>query len=744
MLDYQALNRWLDAKKTGLHHRQLLIIELPIEETTPILKTICEHYKEVTAVITEFSNFKGTSNVPMARYQDYLGSQTDALVFDATCGVQLNALYAGAGMVRANGLVVVLLEPNNVNSTSKNRFKFSYGQQPSHSYFNELFKDRIQKFNGCIISQTVSFFRSSEIETTAETVYALRDNLREIETSTTLDNKDMQKVASETQYNNELSCVQSEIAEKITSNIANNKSHSHSISIILGARGRGKSTLLGAIGARLKHLSNTALHTYEIATTALHRNQLGAVNQAFSLHSQQIAKNKVSDTSNNKSFEGTLSFYSPDEIISLASNDAVILIDEVSSIAPELLKNIVTHFSHVVIAGTVSGYEGSGNGFLKRVLPYIQTLKKTCVYELTKPFRWLENDPIEACFTDILSNEPLPELHSQNRALQSELGNINFSLVQKHELINNEDLYHQLFSLLTQAHYQTTPNDIVRTLDAQECKIFIAQNNCTISEHLRPVIIAVAVVFEEGGTILEPLASDISLGIRRVQGHLTAQALSMQLFSPEICLNSYLRVNRIAVHSQYTRKGVASRLLAYCEQYAIQHQIDYMSVSFGYTHWLYKFWRHNRYLLAKIGHRIDTASGTASLLMLKPLSKTGSIDFATLSDRITLDVDYYSRINKRLANLFKELIKEETIDSQCADVNTELLEYFLQLYKNKQINFQKVAPALLHIIKLSALKLNSEKQKTLYDMFIRLHQKGVHKEEKQYLETKLFFELSKR
>lgn len=740
MLNYQAFNRWLAAKKSGLHHRQILIIELPFEEVLPIINSISVHFSDVALMASEHSRFKVPTIIPISRYQEFLGIQTDAIIFDASAGMHLNALYAGAGMVRANGLVVVILKPNSASKIDDATFKFSFGQHEAPSYFSALFKERVEKFNGCIISQSISKLRSSK----TDFQLPLNNNSSIVKPDVNAAIKRDSKTLSTETNLIKLSVVQAAIADNITENINTDGTDPHTISVILGARGRGKSTLLGAIGAKLNNIVGSSKAAFAVVSCALNKNQLDAVNLVFSNRFKPCASFQLVDRINkNDRLIYRLPFYSPDEIVSLAPKSAIVLIDEIASIAPELLKKIITHFSHIVITGTTSGYEGSGSGFMKRVLPYLQSVKKTNIYELTTPFRWLENDPVEACFADIFSTAPVNKKVIEYKPSQSEIGDIRFRLLRKQELLDNAELYHQVFSLLIQAHYQTTPNDIVRTLDASDCKIFIAQTYSTIKDARPLCILGVAVVFEEGGELLAPLAKDICIGKRRVQGHLTAQAISLQLLAPQVCVNTYLRVNRIAVQSQYYRKGIASGLLAYCEQYAHQNNVDYMSVSFGYTQALYNFWLHNIYLLAKVGQRIDTASGTASLLMIKPVSRTGSINLTTLIDRINLDVAYYLRVNKRLIDLYNGLVKTIVQDNEANIINFPFLQEMLDSFLNKQISFQKFAPGLLAIIRYSGNNLSKTELSILHETFERLHQKGIHKEEKLRLEERLLITLSK-
>lgn len=712
-----AFNFWLKEKSTGLHHRQILLVELPFGEITPIVKNISNSFDQITAMSTEFSSLEVANKIPIARYQDYLGTETDVLFFDATSGIQLNALYAGAGMIRANGLLVILVAPCNQTNTHSNPFKFSYGYHVNKSYFAELLKDQIIKNNGAIISQSCTTLPSTKVVDTLDTP-------QRVEKENDLSSY---SIANE---NIILSTTQTKIADEIVAKITSNTQVIPHMFVILGARGRGKSTLLGIIAACLANVEKASGGQRALALTALHKNQLAVVNQVFT-------NNSTNSLGDFKSSSITrLSFFAPDDIISSANKNSIVFIDEVASISPDLLKRIVNHFTYIVMTGTTSGYEGSGNGFVKRVLPYFHSIKETIVYELTQPFRWLEEDPLEACFARILSSGPNLLTNEVKQSISLTKYDVKYRALHKQELIDDSHLYHQVFSLLSEAHYQTTPNDIVRILDANDCKIFVAQSNSIEGQNPNPTIIAVAVAFEEGGKLLEPMAVDISIGRRRVQGHLSAQALSLQLFSPDLCKNTYLRINRIAVLPIYCRNGVASQLLSHCQQYATQHSFDYMSVSFGYTQWLFEFWSVNGYFLAKVGQRIDTASGTASVLMLKPIVDNNIISTETINQRISLDLDYFCFLSPRLKDLYKSLIQERTTNFAVNEHNNELINLMSLLYVKKQINFLKFAPALHHLIGNNTA-LSEDKRVESYRLFSLLHKKGMHKADKLNLEKKL-------
>lgn len=723
MFNSQAVRHWLNEKTIGLHHRQLLIIELPLNDSLSILDEIYKHYNHVSVMAMEFTHFKATNNIHIAKYQQYLGSQTDALIFDASSGVNLNALYAGIGMVQSNGIVAVILNGHQLDSNGA--LKFSYGQQNSYSYFTELFKSRVLASSGCIVSRTLSTLPSSQINSGSSQSILLANNKR------------IEKSSDEPKIRHiELSLVQAEIAKNILNKLTSKREAQKNVSVILGSRGRGKSTLLGVIAARIMQYNDGHPSDLPVVSCALHRNQLHNLNVAF-INESRFISNQPTALHNINNVDMPIAFFSPDEIISLAPLNSIVLLDEIASLAPDLVKRIINHFSFVIVTGTSLGYEGSGNGFVKRILPYLNNIKNTCIYELKRPFRWEPGDHIESCFDEILSTEIISTEEAADELFPDILKSVHFRKVEKQELVKNMKLYRQIFALLTQAHYQTTPNDIVRTLDASDCKIFIAELRATKNTIATPTTIAVVIAFEEGGKLLASLAQDISIGKRRVQGHLSAQALSLHLFSPEACTNTFLRINRIAVVSKYYRKGIASALLNYCEEYAQRSNTDYMSVSFGYTQELYKFWLNNNYCLAKIGQRIDTASGVASLLMIKNVSKTGSINLTKLINRNALDADYYSTISDDIGHFVSDLKITNNLNLKTNIQFEEALQQMLNLYVNKQISFQKFAPGLLGIINYRSGIFSIEQLASIQEIFNHLHTKGLHKKVKETLEGSL-------
>jgi tRNA(Met) cytidine acetyltransferase len=722
MADLHEFKDWLSAKKTGLHQRQILLLSIPIHDASPLLQLIANHYKH-TSVLSNALHIPNTHNISLMRYQDSLGQQTDSLIVDVRDGFHLNAFYACAGMVKINGLIVVLLPCATLRDTTYSNLKFSYGYPPKVSYFNDVFTQQVKLYNGAYIQQKHIYLPSSRV--------ALKDS------------GIIEPHAADSEL--KLSNLQNSIANDIMHRIIAHASQ-NTISVILGPRGRGKSTLLGYIA---KHLNSTCAaldntnKQNNIVVTALHKGQLSVFIDVTASGLAQYKTNtnlgKETDT------QCVVKFYALDDIISRAPANAIVFIDEIASIAPELIKQVINYFPHCVLSGTTTGYEGSGNGFVHRVLPYLQHKKDTKTYTLNKPFRWLDDDPVEACLNNILGFvTPQIDLHNAHTFGTLAAHNIRYTIIDKATLIGNTSLYSQVFVLLAQAHYQTSPNDIVRTLDAEDCKIAIAYcSSSELNDYMNRKVVAVAILFAEGGEILAPIANDISLGKRRVQGHLTPQALSLYLLNSEACKQRCLRINRIAVLDEYKRLGIGSGLLVFCGSYAKQQKMDYLSASFGYTPSLYKFWKKSHFLIVKLGHRIDTSSGTASIIMLKEINTISAVNVDLLRCRLYIEYHYILSTNKSLAKLYQTLEEDLLFDKHKGqkklpnDINS-LSNYLAKrafgYYLNKDISLTKIAPILLWVLNSTSTQLKKEDRVAMLKLLMKFHEKGLHKSEKNEIE----------
>lgn len=125
---------------------------------------------------------------------------------------------------------------------------------------------------------------------------------------------------------------------------------------------------------------------------------------------------------------------------------------------------------------------------------------------------------------------------------------------------------------------------------------------------------------EEGGIDDSALIEAIQQGTRRPKGNLVPQALCFHAQQQKACELHSLRISRIAVQPMWQQHGIGTQLIEYITQNA---DVDYLSVSFGYTKELAKFWQKCGFSLVHLGEHLEASSGCYSAIALKGLSAEG-------------------------------------------------------------------------------------------------------------------------
>lgn len=702
-MSLRELKSWLSEHRQGPYHRTLLNLCLPEKELALYLNHILKLYSDILLLSTGYST-ELLKQVPIEAYpQDkinhLLGTQVNAIVFDARNGINLSALYSATGLVKHAGVIVVLCPATMPNKPVEyTPIKFSYGDERTqanflHKYYQSIFVEKMP------FVSLIKCYLPAHLKVTEGIIES--DN-------------------TQFQLSNEQQNIQREIVE----NIENESKH-----IILGGRGRGKSTLLGSIA---HHIQSTL--DFKIIVTAPNKRQICAMQRHYNtlIHNDELS-------------ELSLNFIPPDQCCDFANDKHVLIVDEMASIAPDLLRTMLKTYKTVILAGTTAGYEGSGQGFVQRLLPQINTTYHTKIHRLHRPFRWLENDPVEKFFDQLLCSVPvcIPETIAtdvDNSTEKPKKLSTQFAWIDKQELVQNDNLYYTVFSLLQTAHYQTSPNDIVRILDSSDH--IIGLTRAIVNNKL--VVIGVVIAIIEGGETLLPLSKDISLGNRRVQGQLTPQSLALLLQDEAYACMRYLRITRIAVLHAYRNCLVGTRMLDECLSYAKGKQIAWLSSSFGLNDELLNFWSQSKFALSKIGNRTDTASGTNSVIVVKQVDSTSPYYLKLIQSKLLIDSQFYSFLysNTKPEEKYLALLSSALLRCEMAKIaNMKNSEYYNSLinkiilnFINGKIRLEQASSAIL------AFSLNNKdniKLKGIPQKLVRYYKKGQHRADKLALEKEI-------
>ena len=344
------------------------------------------------------------------------------------------------------------------------------------------------------------------------------------------------------------------------------------VAAVTAARGRGKSALAGQLISRI---AGSAIVTApaKAATDVL----------------AQFAGEKFR-------------FIAPDALLASDEQADWLVVDEAAAIPAPLLYQLVSRFPRTLLTTTVQGYEGTGRGFLLKFCARFPHLHR---FELQQPIRWAQGCPLEKMVSEALVFDDENFTHTPQ-------GNIVISAFEQTLWRSEPETPLKVYQLLSGAHYRTSPLDLRRMMDAPGQHFLQAAGDNEIAGALWLV--------DEGG-LSQELSQAVWAGFRRPRGNLVAQSLAAHGSNPLAATLRGRRVSRIAVHPTRQREGTGRQLIAGALQYI--HDLDYLSVSFGYTEELWRFWQRCGFVLVRMGNHREASSGCYTAMALLPMSDAG-------------------------------------------------------------------------------------------------------------------------
>lgn len=558
------------AQLTDNRHRGLVVISgawsWAVEQLPPLDKNTL--WLGADAVET-------TTEVKPTQARQWLGRECEHLVINGFDGIDLNALGALSGTVKAGGLCYLLcpdfpqwLKTPDPQNERYCVFPHQSGEQPNRwlSYLIEVIKasesalliTQGQPAKTAILPQvTATGFEHPHCKT--------KQQLQAVER--------IIKVAT---------------------------GHRRRPLVLTADRGRGKSSALGLAVVELfkQGKSKIIISAPQVTSTS-------AVFERITEQLQVLEQNATLL----KTELGELQFVPPDELIATKHSCDLLLVDEAAAIPAPMLTEILKAYSRIAFTSTIHGYEGTGRGFEIR---FKQTLNQLTPdwskLEMTQPIRYAQHDPLEQ-FT--------------NRALMldakaAELENTDVDVRQLHlkqwnrdELLNDSECLSQLMGLLTLSHYKTTPNDFRHLLDGSNIQVF---SFCHQGKILAATLLAI-----EGG-LPQTINEQIWQGKRRPNGHLLPQTLGFHGGFIGAGEYRFARVIRIAVHPQLQNLGLGSQMLKHLSRYCADTGIDFLGSSFGATASLLQFWHNNDFTTVRLGITQDATSNEYSSVVLQGLN----------------------------------------------------------------------------------------------------------------------------
>lgn len=563
------------------------------------------------------------SPISVKSLKHQLGQETDFAIFDTELGLDADALAIVIGMIRAGGCCYVCLPP-------KDDF-LSQTNPALRPYLNAPFtlEDTLKGFQNYVW-------------------HSLQSHAIWVEQNTALPNLN---VSSKHSPPTTLPTADQHHAIEAIHHLA--FGHRKRPLVLTADRGRGKSYTLGLACFRLladgkQHITLTAARRAQLqsAFTALDAS-IKANMEADHHHRLTLVEKRpglVIFERNGKQLQ--VEFKAPDALLAapLPLTTDVIMVDEAAHLPLPMLQALLQKHPRVLLSTTQQGYEGSGRGFSLKLSHYLQqNFPNWKAVSLSQPIRWNPHDPLEALLNRLLClqstfSQPLSE--SKAPLAFNPQAKVDFMRIDPLAMLKQADGYktlHSLFQLLSQAHYQTRPNDLMQLLEVPNQQLWIAQANNQL--------IGVARALYEGELAL-------STPGRRQQGHLFPQLLAKNSHQPQWRTLKTLRIQRLAIAPEWQNQGIGSQLLK--QVMAAQTGLDALTTSFGASPGLVKFWGKAGFLPVHLGIQKDKASGLHSVAMIAPLSATAQ----TLTAQNGFAHQFSWQLTDSFQNLDTELVYE--------------------------------------------------------------------------------------
>ncbi len=355
----------------------------------------------------------------------------------------------------------------------------------------------------------------------------------------------------------------------------------------------------------------------------------------------------------------------------------LLLVDEAAALPVASLQQLLRRYPRLVFSTTVHGYEGSGRGFdirFKAVLDRERPQWRRQV--MLEPIRWAAEDPLEHALNRLflLNAEPLDD---DGAVLQPHI-----HVLDRNDF-GDEGLLRQIFGLLVQAHYQTTPQDLQYLLDGN-AELIVAMSGSRV--------VGVCQLLPEGGFSRE-LAAEIIAGQRRPRGHLVGQRLAHLNAEPRYVVAPSLRITRIAVVADKRRNGLGKALLAAAETLGRSRGAAYLSSSFAADPSVIDFWLSEQFSPVCLGSRRDTASGLHSLIVIKGLQAEFTLGVADLCAQLHRDLPL--SLNSVYSDMSPELLLTLLAASRAAiSAPPAAVMRAVQRYCSGELKFEQAAASM--------------------------------------------------
>ncbi len=556
---------------------------------------------------------------PMAELERILGTTCDIMVLDFRGGFFPNDLGRAGGVVRGGGLYIILGESPDewkLKRYHERILAYPYTLETMDNYFMKRFLKKAFSHSGT-------------------TVVVDGEIVKEDETKPKRKKRKKVEVPPEGKFSEDfyLKCITQDQADSLKK-LEGIYQGKEKVAVLISDRGRGKSSLLGIFVAAFLHHSKGKK---KIVLTAPHpENVIEVFKFAEEMlrglgYKVKVEKDKRGYTVSLTCKKGYLDYYSP--LKASRQKGDLFIVDEAASLQVPMLNTLLGKAPKIIYSTTIHGYEGAGRGFSIRFLGNLK--KKNVKYkliEMHEPIRYSENDPVENFLFDVLLLDAEPE-----EVDVKDLNKLELRIPSKEELIEDEKLFREYFSIFVLAHYKNNPNDLALLLDTPN-------HIPAMLLYEGKVVCSMQLAFEGRA---EKLSQEMLQGAK-INGHMIPDRMVKYYRVPEFAKYWGIRVVRIAVHPENMDRGIGSTALRMIEE-RFKKEIDWIGSGFGATPELIRFWIRNGYLPFHMAPTRNEVSGEYSIMVLKPINPEVE-EYVKMANR-----EFVIRLFESLEDVYRDL-----------------------------------------------------------------------------------------
>ena len=372
----------------------------------------------------------------------------------------------------------------------------------------------------------------------------------------------------------------------------------HAGFVLTAPRGRGKSTLLGALVRQWRSVGMT-----DVRVTAPNPSAIATL--------LRVLDQDPGDAAAQIGLPDSQVYLAPDLLLAGDAEPRVLLVDEAAALPVHQLLALAARAPRTVFATTTAGFEGSGRGFRLRFLRALRR-RGYPVQELrlSHPVRWVAGDPLEDWINRLFLLDAEAPAAACAAGGEHAVVAGRVAWVSGSRFACNEAALSAVVGLLSDAHYRTRPSDLRRWLDDPALSIGVLRGP-------HRVVLGVLLLLAEPGLHPE-VAQSVWAGDRRPSGQFLPCVLAAH-GGFVAAARPALRVVRIAVHPRWQRRGIGRHMLRAAERYARRRGFALLGASFGADAELLAFWEAAGYQPLRVGFRRETTSGLHAAVVLRPL-----------------------------------------------------------------------------------------------------------------------------